>query len=103
MVERAVLKANPGTVQVIAKVAGCSSATAKALLVMEVADRKMSKLDVDRARVNFEELEWRTAKRVLGAPKHARQGTAACAGACRQAGSGGELDYPRTRVARMRA
>jgi len=73
---------------------------------MEVADRKMSKFDVDRARVNFEELEWRTAKRVLEfyqAPKHARQGTAACAGACRQAGSGGELDYPRTRVARMRA
>jgi len=32
MVERAVLKANPGTVQVIAKVAGCSSATAKVLL-----------------------------------------------------------------------
>jgi hypothetical protein len=33
--------------------------------MMEVADRKMSKLDLDRARANFDELEWRTAKRVL--------------------------------------
>jgi uncharacterized protein (DUF2336 family) len=63
--ERAVLNSNPGAVQVLAKVAGCSWATAKALLLMQVADRKLSKLDLDRARVNFEELEWRTAKRVL--------------------------------------
>jgi hypothetical protein len=63
--ERAVLNPNPGAVQVIARVAGCSWATAKALLVMDVADRKMSRLDLDRARANFEELEWRTAKRVL--------------------------------------
>jgi uncharacterized protein (DUF2336 family) len=63
--ERAVLNANPGAVQVIAKVAGCSWATVKALLLMQVADRKMSKLDLERARLNFEELEWRTAKRVL--------------------------------------
>ena len=56
---------NPGAVQVIAKVAACSWATVKALLLMQIADRKMSKLDLDRARVNFEELEWRTAKRVL--------------------------------------
>jgi len=63
--ERAVLNANPGPLQVIAKVAGCSWATAKALLVMEVADRRMSKSDFERARVNFDELEWKTAKRVL--------------------------------------
>ncbi len=44
MAERAVLNANPGAVQVIAKVAGCSWATVKNLLLMEVADRKMSKL-----------------------------------------------------------
>jgi uncharacterized protein (DUF2336 family) len=65
MAERAVLNANPGAVQVIAKVAGCSWATVKALLLMQTADRKMTKLDLDRARVNFEGLEWRTAKRVL--------------------------------------
>ena len=63
--ERAVLNANPGPLQVIAKVAGCSWATAKALLLMEVADRRMSKSDFERARVNFDELEWKTAKRVL--------------------------------------
>jgi uncharacterized protein (DUF2336 family) len=65
MAERAVLNVNPGAVQIIARVAGCSWATMKALLLMEVADRKMSKLDLDRARVNFDELEWKTAKRVL--------------------------------------
>ena len=65
MAERAVLNPNPGAVQVIAKVAGCSWATTKTLLLMKVADRKMSKADLDRARVKFEELEWRTAKRVL--------------------------------------
>lgn len=65
MAERAVLNPNPGAVKVIAKVAGCSWPTVKALLLMQIADRKMSKLDLDRARVNFEELEWRTAKRVL--------------------------------------
>ena len=65
LAERAVLNANPGPLQVVAKVAGCSWATAKALLLMEVADRRMSKADLDRARVNFDALEWQTAKRVL--------------------------------------
>jgi hypothetical protein len=65
MAERAVLNPNPGAAQVIAKVAGCSWPTVKALLLMEVADRRMSKPELERARVNFEELEWRTAKRVL--------------------------------------
>ena len=32
---------------------------------MTVADRKLSKLDLDRAQVNFEQLERRTAKRVI--------------------------------------
>lgn len=63
--ERAVLNENPSAVQIIAKAAGCSWATAKALLLMTVAERKMSKMDLERARVNFEQLEWRTARRVL--------------------------------------
>lgn len=63
--ERAVLNENPGAVQIIAKVAGCSWATAKALLLMRVAERKMSKMDLERARANFEHLERRTAQRVL--------------------------------------
>ena len=63
--ERAVLNENPGVVQVIAKAAGCSWPTVKSLLLMRVADRRMSKMDLDRARENFERLETRTAKRVL--------------------------------------
>ena len=63
--ERAVLNENPGAVQIIAKAAGCSWATAKALLLMTVAERKMSKMDLERARANFEHLERRTAQRVL--------------------------------------
>jgi uncharacterized protein (DUF2336 family) len=65
MTERAVLNENPGAVQVIAKAAGCSWVTLKALLLMTVADRRMSRMDLDRARENFERLEARTARRVL--------------------------------------
>jgi hypothetical protein len=65
LVERAVLNANSGPLQIVAKVAGCSWLTVKALLLMEVAARRMSKSDLDRARVNFDALEWKTAKRVL--------------------------------------
>ena len=63
--ERAVLVENPGTVQIVAKVADCTWATVKALLLMRVADRRMSKMDLDRAQENYERLEVRTAKRVL--------------------------------------
>lgn len=65
MVERAVLNENPGPVQIVAKASGCSWATVKALLSMRVADRRMSNLDLDWARGNFERLDAGTAKRVL--------------------------------------
>jgi hypothetical protein len=65
LTERAVLNANPGPLQIVAKVAGCSWATTKTLLLMDVADRRMSMSDLDRARINFDALEWTTAKRVL--------------------------------------
>jgi uncharacterized protein (DUF2336 family) len=65
MAERAVLNENPGVVQVIAKAAGCSWPTVKALLLMTAANRRMSRTDLDHARENFERLETRTAKRVL--------------------------------------
>lgn len=65
MAERAVLNENPGVVQVVAKAAGCSWATVKSLLLMTVADRRMSRMDLDQARENYERLETRTAKRVL--------------------------------------
>ena len=65
MAERAILNENPGVVQVLAKAAGCSWATVKALLLMTAADRRMSEKDLARAREDFERLETRTAKRVL--------------------------------------
>jgi len=65
MAERAVLHENPGVALVLAKAAGCSWATAKLILLIEAADRKMSGKDLDRARESFEQLEIRTAKRVL--------------------------------------
>jgi uncharacterized protein (DUF2336 family) len=65
IVERAVLNENPGAVQIVAKAADCSWATAKALLLMAVAERKLSRMDLDRARENFERLEIGTARRVL--------------------------------------
>lgn len=65
IVERAVLNENPGAVQIVARVAGCSWATTKALLLMTAAERKMTRMDLDRARENFERLELATAKRVL--------------------------------------
>ena len=43
MAERAVLHENPGVVQVLAKAAGCSWATVKALLLIEAAGRRMSR------------------------------------------------------------
>src|SRR6202142_4557865 len=66
MAERAILSDNPGVVQVLAKAAGCSWATVKALLLMRVAERRMSERDLDLAREDFERLETQTAKRVLG-------------------------------------
>ena len=65
MAERAVLHENPGVALVLAKAAGCSWATVKLVLLIEGADRRMSGEDLDRARESFEQLEPRTAKRVL--------------------------------------
>ena len=65
MAERAVLHENPGVALVLAKAAGCSWATVKLVLLIEAAGRRMSSEDLDRARESFEQLEFRTAKRVL--------------------------------------
>ena len=65
MAERAILNENPGVVQVIAKAAGCSWATTKALLLMTAADRRMSEADLAGARENYQRLEIQTARRVV--------------------------------------
>ncbi len=76
MAERAILNENPGVVQVIAKAAGCSWATVKALLLMNAADRRMSEADITSARENYERLETQTAKRVLAFYEARRDGRA---------------------------
>ena len=63
--ERAVLSESPGAVQIVAKAAGCSWPTVKALLLMKTAERSMSTMDLDRAHENYERLELQTARRVL--------------------------------------
>ena len=63
--ERAILNENPGVVQILARAAGCSWSTVKALLLMQAADRRLSKKDLDHARDNYERLDIQTAKRVL--------------------------------------
>ncbi|HZV06397.1 MAG TPA: DUF2336 domain-containing protein, partial [Gemmataceae bacterium] len=63
--ERAVLNESPGAVQIVAKAAGCSWPTVKALLLMRTAGRMMSTTDLDRACENYDRLELRTAQRVL--------------------------------------
>jgi uncharacterized protein (DUF2336 family) len=77
--ERAVLSENPGPVQVVAKAAGCSRATVKSLLLMRAANRRMSKMDLDRALENFEQIEVQTAKRVLEFYKARRHGSTTAA------------------------
>lgn len=63
--ERAVLNESPGPVQIVGKAAGCSWPAVKALLLMRAGERRMSTMDLDRARENYEQLEVRTAQRVL--------------------------------------
>jgi uncharacterized protein DUF2336 len=76
IVERAVLSENAGAVQIVAKAAECSWATAKAILLMQAAHRRLSKMDLDRAREHFERLETATAKRVLSFYEARRQSSA---------------------------
>ncbi len=75
IVERAALAENAGPVQVVAKAAECSWVTVKAILLMKAAERKLSKMDLDRARVHFEQLDVTTAKRVLAFYEGRRNGT----------------------------
>jgi uncharacterized protein (DUF2336 family) len=65
LAERGILNEDPSLLRIIARVAGCSWATVKALLLMRAADRRMSENDLDRERAKFARVEVRTAKRLL--------------------------------------
>jgi hypothetical protein len=65
LVERALLDQRPDMVLILAKAAGCSRTTTKAILLMQAAGRGMSETDLEQALASFERLTPKTAKRVL--------------------------------------
>jgi uncharacterized protein (DUF2336 family) len=65
LVERALLDERPDMVLILARAAGCSRTTTKAILLMQAAGRGMSESDLDQALTSFDRLSEKTAKRVL--------------------------------------
>jgi hypothetical protein len=65
LVERALLDERPDMVLILAKAAGCSRTTTKAVLLMQAAGRGMSDADMEQALASFDRLSTKTAKRVL--------------------------------------
>jgi len=65
-VERALLDQKTELILILAKIAGASWTTAKAILLMQTADRGISAQDLDIAMNNFTRLQPDTARRVLG-------------------------------------
>jgi uncharacterized protein (DUF2336 family) len=66
VVERALLDPGAEIVLILAKVAGLSSTTTKAILLLRAADRGMSTEDLEQALQSFHRLQPETARRVLG-------------------------------------
>jgi uncharacterized protein (DUF2336 family) len=66
VVERALLDPGAEIVLILAKVAGLSSTTTKAVLLLRAADRGMSTEDLEQALQSFHRLQPETARRVLG-------------------------------------
>jgi hypothetical protein len=65
IVERALLDKGTDMILILAKAAGCSWTTTKALLAMQTADRGLSKQDVESALKSYELLRRETAQRVV--------------------------------------
>ncbi len=66
IVERALLAAGSDVLVILAKLAGFSWETAKAILVLKSADRDVSALNLEQAKASFERLRPATARHVLG-------------------------------------
>ena len=62
---------------ILAKLAGFSSTTAKAILLLKAADRGMSAQDLDQALTSYGRLHAETARRVLGFHRTRVRGPAA--------------------------
>jgi uncharacterized protein (DUF2336 family) len=65
-VERALQDRGHEIALILAKLAGFSSTTAKAILLLKTADRGISAQDLDNALRTYEKLQLETARRVLG-------------------------------------
>jgi uncharacterized protein (DUF2336 family) len=65
VVERALLDPGAELVLILAKVAGLSSSTARAILLLRATDRGVSADNIERALENFDQLRPEAAKRVL--------------------------------------
>jgi hypothetical protein len=65
-VERALHDRGHEIALILAKIAGFSSTTAKAILLLKTADRGISAQDLDNALRTYEKLQLDTARRVLG-------------------------------------
>ena len=65
-VERALHDRGHEIALILAKLAGFSSTTAKAILLLKTADRGISAQDLDNALRTYEKLQLDTARRVLG-------------------------------------
>jgi uncharacterized protein (DUF2336 family) len=66
VVERALQDRGHEIALILAKLAGFSSTTAKAILLLKTADRGISAQDLDNALRTYEKLQIETARRVLG-------------------------------------
>ena len=66
VVERALLDPGAEIVLILAKVAGLSTTTTKAILLLRAAERGLSAKDLDQALSSFNKLQQETARRVLG-------------------------------------
>ena len=65
IVERALLDKGTDMILILAKAAGCSWTTAKAMLTMHTAGRSLSTLDIENAFKSYELLRRETARRVV--------------------------------------
>ena len=65
VVERALLDKSPDLVLILAKSAQCCRSTARAILLMDAANRRMSAMDLDRTLAHYDRLQVSTAKRAL--------------------------------------
>jgi uncharacterized protein (DUF2336 family) len=65
LVERVLVDKGSETVLILAKAAGCSWTTTKAILIMHSAGRGLSQQDLDDAGTRFERLKRETARRVV--------------------------------------